>query len=98
MLRSETNDYVGEFGEVHGRRSQESGDESVRRVIVHLGRRAQLVDHAFVQDQYAIAHGHGFHLVVRDIDGSGAHSAVKTLEFFSRRGAQLGVQIGEGFI
>ena len=57
-----------------------------------------MVDVAFVEDQDAVAHGHGFDLVVGDVDGGGADAAVEALELFAGRGAELSVEIGKRLV
>src|SRR6266849_3084460 len=35
---------------------------------------------------------------MRDVDGRGTHAAMKALKLFARRGTELGVEVGEGFV
>ncbi|MNE81211.1 hypothetical protein D3C80_1778430 [compost metagenome] len=54
--------------QVHARRADEAGDEEVGGRAVKLHRRADLLDIAAVEDHDLVGHGHGFHLVVGDVD------------------------------
>ena len=54
--------------EVHRRRADERRDENVDRVVVELGRRADLLEHAVAHHGDPVAHRHRLDLVVRDVD------------------------------
>ena len=57
---------------VHG--ADEAGDEGRRRLVVNLPRLADLRDAAMVHDDDAVAEGHRFGLIVRDVDGGDAEA------------------------
>ena len=63
--------------EVHRRRADEVGDEHRGRPVIDFLRRAELLDDAMVHDGDLVGHRHGFHLVMRDIDGGGADAVVQ---------------------
>src|SRR5207302_10897394 len=98
VLGAKADDEFGELGQVHRRGTEKSSDEGIRGVVVDFGRRAELVDNAFIEHQDAVAHGHGFHLIVRDVDRGSADAAVKALELLARGGAQFGVKIRERLV
>ncbi|ODT82633.1 MAG: hypothetical protein ABS76_06080 [Pelagibacterium sp. SCN 64-44] len=50
--------------DVHGRESDEAGDEEVGGAIIKFERSADLLDHALVHDHNAVGHGHGLDLIV----------------------------------
>src|SRR6185503_5216470 len=52
---------------IHARRAEKT-DEEVCRLVVEVERRADLFDHALVDDDDAVRHRHRLGLVVRDID------------------------------
>ncbi len=52
----------------------------------------------FIQHHDPVAHGHGFHLIMGDINGGCTYSAVKALQFFARRGSELGVEVGKRLV
>src|SRR5689334_24507386 len=52
-----------------------------------------LLDQPVMQHNDLVGHGHGFDLVVRDIDGGGAQSLVQCLDLAPHLHAQLGVEI-----
>ena len=54
--------------EVHRRRADELRNEQVSRLTVELVRRGQLLQDAVAHDRHAVAQGHRFGLVVRDVD------------------------------
>ena len=58
--------------EVHG--AHEVGDEGAGRPAVHLGRRADLLDHALVHHHDAVGHRQRLFLVVRHHDGRDAEA------------------------
>src|SRR5947208_7159150 len=98
MLGAKADDVFGELGQVHRRGAEKSGDEGIRGVVVDFGRGTELVDNALVEYQDAVAHRHGFHLIVRDVDRGSADAAVKALELLARGGAQFGVKVGERLV
>src|SRR5207245_8863183 len=68
------------------------------RVVVHLLWRADLADEALVQHNDAVAHGHGFDLVVRHVNRGCADALVELLEVLARRGAELGIEVRERLV
>src|SRR5262249_9779511 len=46
----------------------------------------------------AVAHAHGFDLIVGDVDRGGAHGLLELLEFAAGAGAQLGVKVRQRLI
>src|SRR5882762_3465317 len=84
--------------EIHRWRTDEAGDELVRRVVVELQRRADLLDLARVHDDDLVRHGHRLDLVVGDVDRSRLQSLVQRLDLGAHRDAQLGVQVGERLV
>ncbi len=58
---------------IHRRRADEAGDETCRRVVVQLVRRANLLDHAVAHHDDAVGERHRLDLVVRHVDRGGAH-------------------------
>ena len=98
MLGTKADDDITDFGEVHGRRAEKSGDESVSRMVIDIGGGAELANDTFVEHHDAVAHGHGLHLIVRDVDGRGSHAAMKALELFAGGGPELGVEVGKRFV
>lgn len=83
----------GAVDEVHGRAADEAGDEHVRRIVVDGERLVDLHDVAPVHDADAIAHGHGFDLVVGDIDHGRGETGVELGDFGSSGYAHFGVEI-----
>ena len=55
-------------GKVHARRADEAGDEDIVGPVIEIERRADLLDIAGVQDDDLVGHGHGFDLVMGDVD------------------------------
>src|SRR6266581_372017 len=79
MLWAEADDHVAKLGKVHRRRAEKSGDESVSGIVIDIGGSTELSNDTFVEHHDAVAHGHGFHLIMRDVDGGGTHAAMKDL-------------------
>src|SRR5215475_8768727 len=84
--------------QVHGRRTQESGDKGVGGVVINFLRRADLPHHALVEHHDAVAHGHGLNLVMCDIDRRRTYAAVEPLQLLARSQTQLRVEVGERLI
>src|SRR3954470_15360845 len=86
MLRSEPEQLAGgDIGnQVHRRRTEERGDESIGRIVVELMRGPDLTDPALLHDRDAIAHAHGLDLVVGDIDRRRSYPALESLQLVPR--------------
>ena len=84
--------------QIHGRIADKTGDERCRRLLVQLiGRRVSL-QLPLLHDGNAVGHGHGFHLIMGDINGGDPQVQLQTLDLTPHGQAQPSVQIGEGFI
>src|SRR5207253_6092609 len=57
-----------------------------------------LVHDTFIQHHDPVAHGHGFHLIMRNIDGGRTDATVKALELFARGSSELGIEVGERLV
>ena len=84
--------------EVHRRRSDEGRHEGIGRAGVDFLGRGDLLEFSIVEDRDALADGHGFDLVVGDVDHGGMGDFMDAYQFLPRPLAELGVQIGERFI
>src|SRR5258708_18557894 len=60
--------YKASIEEIHRRRTEESGDVLGGRALEQIQWRSGLLDHAVAQQYDAIGHGHGFDLVMRDVN------------------------------
>ena len=78
--------------DVHHRAADELRDEEVRGVMVDVGRRADLLQHALVHDGDAVGERHRLDLVVRDVDGGLLVLEVQPLQLGAHLLAQLGVE------
>ena len=79
------------------------GAEEARGKLRHWGveyllRRACLLDLAFVDDCYGVAHEEGAFLVVGNEDYGCAGCGEDGLDFFSDAESEVGVESGEGFV
>ena len=83
---------------VHLRRADELGDELVRRPVVQLQRRADLLDHAVAQHHDAVGQRHRLDLVVRDVDRGRAQVAVQLGDLDARLAAQRRVEVGQRLV
>src|SRR5450830_1241097 len=84
--------------EVGGRSADESGDEFVGWIVVHLARLADLAQESVFHDGDARTKGHGFDLVMGHVDRCDAQRLVQLNQFLAGLHAQLGVQIGQGLV
>src|SRR5262249_10956316 len=84
--------------QVHGWRAEKARDELVRRMLIDFGRSARLPQPAVIDYRDAIAHPHGLDLIVRHIDGGGAHGPLELLELAAGARAQLRVEVRERLI
>ena len=79
--------------EIHLRRTDEAGDETVARIVVERERRADLLDAARAQHDDLVGHGHRLHLVVGDVDHRGAQAVVQTGDLRAHLHPQLRVEV-----
>ena len=84
--------------EIHRRRADEAGDESRRRLVIELVRRADLLDAAMVHHHDAVGQRHRLDLVVGHVDGRGADLLVHLLDLDPHLHAQLGVEVGQRLV
>ena len=83
---------------VHLWRADEARHKGVGRVVVHLQRRADLLNLARTQHHDLVGQGHRLDLVVGDVDDGGAQLAVQAGDFDAHVHAQFGIQVGQGFV
>ena len=84
--------------EVHGRLADEARDEDIGRLEVKLAGRTHLLDIAVLHDHDAVGHGHGFCLVMGDVNGGGAGLPVDLGDLGAHGDALLGIQVGKGLV
>ena len=84
--------------EVHRRRPDEARDEEVRRPVVDVRRRVDLLELARAQDRDAVAHGHRLDLVVRDVDRRHAEPLLQRLDLAAHVHAELGVEVRQRLV
>ncbi|OPZ32288.1 MAG: hypothetical protein BWY98_01352 [Tenericutes bacterium ADurb.BinA155] len=84
--------------EVHGRRTDEASDEEVVRFVVDLDRGADLLDPAELHDDDPARHGHGFGLVVGDVNRGRIEGFVEFDDFAAHLNPEFSVEVRERFI
>ena len=67
-------------------------------MVEDLLRGAYLLDEAVAHDDDAVAEGHGLGLVVRDVDEGGVYPLAQLDYLRAHLVAELGVEVGEGFV
>ena len=66
--------------------------------MVEFQRRADLLDAAGIEHDDLVGHGHGFHLVVRDIDHGGLELLVQLADLEPHVDAQRRIEVRQWFI
>ncbi|MNT71509.1 hypothetical protein D3C72_2100020 [compost metagenome] len=89
---------LGAVDEVHAGAADEAGDEAVGRLLVEIERRAELFDISGIEHHDAVGHGHGFDLIMGDVDHGGLELLVQFGDFEPHVDAQGGVEIGQGLV
>ncbi|MNG96391.1 hypothetical protein D3C79_554550 [compost metagenome] len=89
--------------DVHFWRPDKAGDKHVFRVVVQVVWRIHLHDMAQLHHADTVAHGHGFGLIVGNIDGGRRFAALFQLlvqigNTDTHRSTQLGIQVRQRFI
>ena len=80
------------------RRADEAGDFERRRLIVDLLRWRDLQQPPAHHHRDAVGHGHGFRLVVGDVDEGRAQPAMQVGDLGACMHAQLGVEVRQRFV
>ena len=78
--------------DVHHRAADELRDEQVGGMLIDLGRRADLLQHAVIHDGDPVGQRHGLDLVVGDVDGGRVVLEVQPLQLGAHLLAQLGIE------
>ena len=84
--------------QVHRRRSDEPGDEDVRRQTVQLIGRGDLLQHAGRHQRHPVAHRHRLDLVVGDVEHRRAEAALQLGDLAAHHHAQLGIEVRQRFV
>ena len=84
--------------EVHGRGTDEAGDEEVGRPPVKSHGVGDLLDDAVFHHGDAVAQGQGFNLIVGDVEHRGGEAGVEAGDFGAHLEAGGGVEVGKGLI
>ena len=84
--------------EVHRRGADEAGDEQVDRLVVEFPRTGNLLQHALFQHRHPVAESHGLGLVVGDVYGRDAETALQPQDLGAHLAAQLRVEVGQRFV
>ena len=83
---------------VHRRAADEARDIGVLRLLVELGRAADLLDPAVAHHDDAVAHAQRLDLVVRDVEGRHAEPLLQLDDFGAHLHAQRRVEVGERLV
>ena len=67
-------------------------------LVVEIERRADLLDEAVVHHDDLVGHGHGFDLVVGDIDRGGLQPLMQFLDLGAHLHPQLGVEVRQRLV
>ena len=84
--------------EVHRRGADESGDEQIDRLLVEFAWTGDLLQHALFQYRDPVPESHGLGLVMGDVYGGDAESALQPQDLGAHLAAQLGVEVGQRFV
>ena len=84
--------------EIHRGAAEEAGDVGVARVMVEVEGAAGLLQISVTENGDARGHGHGFGLIVRDVNNGGLEALVEFDQFGTELGAHGGVEVGEWFV
>ena len=84
--------------QVHRRVADEARDEDVRRLLVELARRGDLLDAAAVEHGDAMAERHRLDLVVRDVEHRRAGPSLEIRDLGADLAAKLGVEVRERLV
>jgi hypothetical protein len=84
--------------QVHRRGSDESGGKERGRAGIEFVGRRELFDAAGIEQHDFVGHGHGFDLVVGDVDHGDAQALLQRADLAPHLVAQLGVQVGKRLV
>lgn len=83
---------------VDGRRAEEGGGEEIFGSMVEFRGGASLLEAPFAKEGDAVAEGHGFSLVMGDVNEGNGELALEGFDFGAEFLAGGGIEIGERFI
>jgi len=86
------------FEEIHRRRTDISRRRTDCPVCHKVRARADLFHDAVMHHHDLVGHGHGFDLIVGDIDRGGLQPLMQFLDFGAHRNPQLGVKVGQRLV
>ena len=87
-----------ERDQIHCGRADEARGKAACRAGIHFARRRALLHAALVQQHHLVGHAHGFGLVMGHIDHREAQALLQFAQLAAHFLAQLGVEIGKGFV
>ncbi len=82
----------------HVAAADEARDELGIRVLVHILRRADLLDAAGIHDDDAIGHRHRLDLVVRHVDRRVLELVVQAADLEAHAAAQVGIEVRQRLV
>ncbi len=83
---------------IHRRAADELSHKHIRRFFKDRLGRIILLDAAMVENNDTRSHGQGFDLIVGNIHHRGLNILIQLNDLRAHLPAQLGIQVGEGFI
>ena len=84
--------------EIHRRVTHKAGNKECAWPVVQFIGSSIGLQAAILHDGNAVSHGHGFHLVVGDVDGGYAQFHLQAFDFTAHRQAQTSVQVRERLV
>ncbi|KAF1043511.1 MAG: hypothetical protein GAK38_03926 [Xylophilus sp.] len=84
--------------EAHGRRTDKARDKLIRGTIIEIERRANLLNLTLIHHNDTVPHGHGFDLIVCDIDDRRFQTMMECLNLGAHLNTQLCIKIGQWLI
>src|SRR6202035_927670 len=86
------------FQQIQRRTPDKAGDEQILRLSIQGQRIGDLHDQAIAHHANPIAHGHGFDLIMRDVDHGGTELRVELRDFGPHLHAHFGIQVRQWLV
>ena len=86
------------INQIHGGRTDEASNEKIGRMVIEIKRSTNLLYNTAVHHDNAVCHGHGFDLIMGDIDHRRFKPSMQSLDLGSHLHTKLCIQVGQGLV
>ncbi len=86
------------FNQIHSGRNYETSNEKIGRTVIEIKWCAHLLYNTTVHHDNSVRHGHGFHLIMGNINHCRVKAVMPSFNLGSHLYAKLRIEVGQGLI